>query len=82
MTFPTRAAATLKVLFSSELIMADLIAALLAFVAVLAGGYLNEFLAEDFRRFRDRQATVGAFARELESHGAAISLPPASLSPK
>jgi hypothetical protein len=69
--FPTRAAATLKVLFSNWLIMAALITALLAFVAVLAGGYLNNFLAEDFRRFRDSQALAGAFAGELESHGAA-----------
>jgi hypothetical protein len=52
--------------------MLALITALLAFVAVLAGGYVNNFLAEDFRRFRDSQALAGAFAGELESHGTAL----------
>ncbi|KLU20356.1 hypothetical protein EOS_41575 [Caballeronia mineralivorans PML1(12)] len=48
--------------------MADFTTALVAFVGVLAGGYVNNFLAEDFRRFRDSQALAGSFAGELESH--------------
>ena len=52
--------------------MADLNAALLAFAGVLVGGYFNNFLAEDFRRFRDGQALAGALAGELESHGEAV----------
>jgi hypothetical protein len=54
--------------------MADLNAALLAFVGVLVGGYFNNFLAEDYRRFRDSQAIAGALAGELESHAEAIPL--------
>ncbi|MFM0202206.1 hypothetical protein PQR53_20310 [Paraburkholderia fungorum] len=49
--------------------MADLNAALIAFAGVLVGGYLNNFLAEDYKRFRDGQALAGALAGELESHG-------------
>jgi hypothetical protein len=52
--------------------MADVNAALLAFAGVLVGGYFNNFLAEDFRRFRDSQALAGALAGELESHAEAI----------
>ncbi|MEZ0191021.1 hypothetical protein AB9X41_17515 [Ralstonia solanacearum] len=52
--------------------MAELNAALIAFAGVLVGGYFNNFLAEDFRRFRDSQAIAGALAGELESHGEAI----------
>lgn len=52
--------------------MADLNAALIAFAGVLVGGYFNNFLAEDFRRFRDSQALAGALAGELESHAEAI----------
>jgi hypothetical protein len=48
--------------------MADLNAALLAFAGVLVGGYFNNFLAEDYRRFRDSQALAGALAGELLSH--------------
>lgn len=54
--------------------MADLNAALIAFAGVLVGGYFNNFLAEDFRRFRDSQALAGALAGELESHAGAIPL--------
>jgi hypothetical protein len=53
--------------------MADLNVALLGFVGVLVGGYANNFLAEDYRRFRDGQALAGALAGELESHGDAAS---------
>ncbi|CAI8693727.1 hypothetical protein BTK96_004238 [Burkholderia pyrrocinia] len=52
--------------------MADLNVALLGFVGVLVGGYSNNFLAEDYRRFRDGQALAGALAGELESHAEAI----------
>jgi hypothetical protein len=52
--------------------MADLNAALIAFAGVLVGGYLNNFKAEDYRRFRDDQALAGALAGELKSHGEAI----------
>jgi hypothetical protein len=47
--------------------MADLNSALIAFIGVLVGGYFNNFLAEDFRRFRDGQALAGALAGELEA---------------
>ncbi|RDK04477.1 hypothetical protein [Paraburkholderia lacunae] len=52
--------------------MADSNAALIAFLGVLVGGYFNNFLAEDFRRFRDSQALAGALAGELKSHAEAI----------
>lgn len=53
--------------------MADINTALIALGGVLVGGYVNSFLAEDFRRFRDSQALAGALAGELDSHGAAVS---------
>ncbi|HEF4770585.1 hypothetical protein LGM80_19375 [Burkholderia multivorans] len=59
--------------------MSDLNAALIAFAGVLAGGYANNFLAEDYRRFRDSRALAGALAGELESHGEAIPLIKAGL---
>jgi len=34
----------------------------------MAGGYINNFVAEDCRRFRNGQALAGALAGELESH--------------
>jgi hypothetical protein len=52
--------------------MADISAALIGLLGVLAGGYFNNFLAEDYRRFRDGQALAGALAGELESHGEPI----------
>jgi hypothetical protein len=48
--------------------MADGNAALIALLGVLAGGYVNNFLAEDYRRFRDGTALAGALAGELASH--------------
>ena len=54
--------------------MSDTNAALIAFLGVLAGGYVNNFLGEDFRRFRDGQALAGALAGELNSHATAIPL--------
>ncbi|KVW35340.1 hypothetical protein [Burkholderia ubonensis] len=54
--------------------MADLNVALLGFLGVLIGGYFNNFLAEDYKRFRDSQALAGALAGELESHAEAIPL--------
>lgn len=52
--------------------MSDANAALVAFVGVLVGGYFNNFLGEDFRRFRDGQALAGALAGELKSHGTSV----------
>jgi len=52
--------------------MADVNSALIAFIGVLAGGYLNNFLAEDYRRFRDGNALAGALAGELASHTTAF----------
>ncbi|WP_118185709.1 hypothetical protein [Paraburkholderia phosphatilytica] len=49
--------------------MADINAALIGLLGVMAGGYLNNFFAEDYRRFRDSQSLAGALAGELESHG-------------
>ncbi|WP_336817166.1 hypothetical protein [Burkholderia gladioli] len=49
--------------------MADLNAALVGFLGVLVGSYGSNFLAEDYRRFRDGRALAGALAGELESHG-------------
>ncbi|MGF6569698.1 hypothetical protein ABH945_001774 [Paraburkholderia sp. GAS333] len=54
--------------------MSDTNSALIAFVGVLAGGYLNNFLGEDFKRFRDGQALAGALAGELASHATAIPM--------
>ncbi|MFL9939986.1 hypothetical protein [Paraburkholderia graminis] len=48
--------------------MAELNVALVGLLGVLAGGFFNNFLAEDYRRFRDGQALAGALAGELESH--------------
>lgn len=59
--------------------MADGNAALLGFLGVLVGGYVNNFLAEDYRRFRDGQALAGALAGELESHAEAIPIIKAGL---
>jgi hypothetical protein len=53
--------------------MADLNVAVIGLLGVMAGGYFNNFLAEDFRRFRDGQALAGALAGELESHGDAAA---------
>ncbi|WP_175888761.1 hypothetical protein [Burkholderia cepacia] len=52
--------------------MTDLNVALIGLVGVMAGGYVNNFIAEDYRRFRDGQALAGALAGELESHGEAL----------
>lgn len=38
--------------------MADLNAALIAFIGVLAGGYVNNFLADDYRRFRGSRRSL------------------------
>jgi len=54
--------------------MSDTNSALMAFVGVLAGGYLNNFLGEDFKRFRDGQALAGSLAGELASHATAIPM--------
>ncbi|AUT65796.1 hypothetical protein [Paraburkholderia terrae] len=48
--------------------------ALVGFLGVLVGGYFNNFLAEDYRRFRDSQALAAALAGELESHAEGIPL--------
>lgn len=52
--------------------MAEINVALIGLLGVMAGGYFNNFLAEDFRRFRDGQALAGALAGELESHAEPI----------
>lgn len=54
--------------------MTDLNTALIAFVGVLAGGYFNNFIGEDYRRFRDSQALAGALAGELDSHSKGMEL--------
>ncbi|BCG02623.1 hypothetical protein PPGU19_071910 (plasmid) [Paraburkholderia sp. PGU19] len=54
--------------------MADVSATVIGFAGVLAGGYFNNFFAEDYKRFRDSQALAGALAGELKSHGEAIPL--------
>lgn len=59
--------------------MADLNAALIAFAGVLAGGYANNFLGEDYKRFRDGRALAGALAGELESHAEALPMMKAGL---
>ncbi|WP_155706260.1 hypothetical protein [Burkholderia cepacia] len=51
--------------------MSDANTALIALVGVLAGGYINNFLGDDYRRFREGQALAGALAGELKSHGTA-----------
>jgi hypothetical protein len=52
--------------------MAELNAALVGFLGVLVGSYGSNFLAEDYRRFRDGRSLAGALAGELESHGEPI----------
>lgn len=47
--------------------MSEINTALIALSGVLAGAYVNNFAAEDFRRFRDSQALAGALAGELAS---------------
>ncbi|AUT74039.1 hypothetical protein [Paraburkholderia hospita] len=54
--------------------MADISIAIVGLLGVVAGGYFNNFLAEDYKRFRDSQALAGALAGELEAHGEAIPL--------
>lgn len=53
--------------------MNEINTALIAVLGVLGGAYINNFAAEDFRRFRDSQALAGALAGELASIG--VSLP-------
>lgn len=48
--------------------MSDFVTAAVAFCGVVAGGYLNNFIGEDYRRFRDAQALAGAVAGELSAH--------------
>jgi|GEM_PF-953019 len=48
--------------------MAEINGALIGLLGVMAGGYLNNFFAEDYKRFLDGQALAGALAGELESH--------------
>lgn len=52
--------------------MAELNVALVGLLGVMVGGYFNNFLAEDYKRFRDGQALAGALAGELESHAEPI----------
>lgn len=47
--------------------MNEINTALIAVLGVLGGAYINNFAAEDFRRFRDSQALAGALAGELAS---------------
>lgn len=54
--------------------MAEINAALVGLLGVMTGGYFNNFLAEDYRRFRDGQALAGAVAGELESHAEPIKM--------
>jgi hypothetical protein len=54
--------------------MAEINVALVGLLGVMAGGFVNNFLAEDYRRFRDGQALAGALAGELESHGEAFPM--------
>ncbi|WP_052738552.1 hypothetical protein [Robbsia andropogonis] len=54
--------------------MAELNVALIGLLGVMTGGYFNNFLAEDYKRFRDAQALAGALAGELESHGMPVKV--------
>lgn len=54
--------------------MTDYSVALVGFVGVIVGGYLKDFVAEDFRRFRDSQALAGALSGELQSHASAMPI--------
>jgi hypothetical protein len=49
----------------------SLIAALLTLTGTLIAGFLSTFLAEDYRRFRDRASFAGAIAGELASYNEA-----------
>jgi hypothetical protein len=66
--------------YNFEKQMADINAAIIGFAGVLAGGYFNNFFAEDYKRFRDSQALAGALAGELQSHAEAVPLIKSGLS--
>ncbi|WP_148058623.1 hypothetical protein [Pseudomonas frederiksbergensis] len=53
--------------------MDQIITAIIAIASVLLAGYLNNFLAEDYRRFRDGSTLAAALAGELGS--ILVSLP-------
>jgi hypothetical protein len=52
--------------------MSDTSTVVVAVATVVIGTYLKDFVAEDFRRFRDSQALAGALAGELQSHQTAL----------
>ncbi|KAA0089603.1 hypothetical protein CIW54_06150 [Paraburkholderia sp. T12-10] len=52
--------------------MASFNTALVGLLGVMAGGYFNNFIGEDYRRFLDGKALAGALAGELESHAAPL----------
>lgn len=52
--------------------MASFNTALVGLLGVMAGGYFNNFIGEDYRRFLDGKALAGALAGELESHTAPL----------
>lgn len=60
--------------------MAEINVAFVGLLGVMTGGYFNNFLAEDYKRFRDGQALAGALAGELGSHVEAIPFNRAELS--
>ncbi len=51
---------------------ATILVALIAAAAVLIGGYLTNFLAEDYRRFLDGKALAAALAGELDSYAGVL----------
>lgn len=52
--------------------MADFNTALVGLLGVMVGGFFNNFIGEDYRRFLDGRALAGALAGELESHTAQL----------
>jgi len=50
--------------------MADFNTALVGLLGIMVGGFFNNFVGEDYRRFLDGKALAGALAGELESHAA------------
>jgi hypothetical protein len=51
-----------------------ILAAIIALSGAVIVGYLANFVAEDFRRFRDGSALAAALAGELASHALAVPL--------
>jgi len=55
-------------------VMSSILAAIVAVCGAIIAGYVTNFVAEDFRRFRDGSALAAALSGELSAHGTAIPM--------